>query len=217
MDTTTPASTRSPNRRALLKGAVWAAPAVAAGIAAPAYAASFECAPQTAAQIQSSFAFKPGTNNAIIENWTQTRSAGAPQVRFASNANNLANAAFLQDDPSTASATTTTLLSPAVCLGPGTYAFAFDSSLYHANARNAELTASVLDAATSAVLGNTITFKTTTGSQTLRTGDVITVRVAQRTQIQFRYRWVVDSGGTTGTARYGDDIAVTAPRVAKTA
>jgi hypothetical protein len=202
-----------------MKGMAWAAPVAVAGIAAPAFAVSYECSPQTAGAIQSSFAYTPTTNNVRITNWDQTRTpASAPEVRFATDANGVASAAFLIDDPTTTSSTTTTLLSPTACLGPGTYTFSFNSSLYNANTRNVQLTANVLNTANSAVLGNTITFKTTTASDvTRRTNDTIIVKVVERTQIRFRYRWIVDEGVTSGTARFGDDIGVTAPQVRKTA
>ena len=206
-DTDRPA--RSASRRGLMKGVAWAAPSVAVAMAAPAVAASAECAPQSASAIQQSFSF-----NGSITNWTQQRTTNAPAVEFSASYNGLANSALLVADPPSNVTSTTTLLSPAACLAPGTYTFRFNSRLYNANPRNLQLRADVISAATSAsVSTGTVTFATTSGAVSSRTGDIVTVTVRQRTQVRFRYRW---DFLTTGTGA-GDDIAVSAPTVAKTA
>lgn len=216
MDTAPEVRPRTVLRRALVKGVAWAAPVVATSAVAPAYAASFECAPMSADEIQSLFAYAPATDRQTITSWTQTLSDGAPRVFYSSDANGVANAAFLQDDPGTTDQTTTTMVSQAACLGPGTYTFAFTSSLYQKNSRKVSLTANVLDGSTNAVLGNTVSFKTASGDTVQRPEDQIVITVRQRTQIHFRFRWVIDARGLL-INRPADDIGVSAVRVRKTA
>jgi hypothetical protein len=209
MNATDAQTPQRPSRRSLMKGAAWAAPTAAVGFAAPAFAASIDCTPQSAAQVQQASQF-----NGSIANWVQDRSPGsAPAVEFNSSYNGLTNVAVLIADPPAFTESTTALRSPIACLAPGTYTFRFNSRLYNANPRNLRLRADVVNEATGAVIGNTIDYTTTSGAVSSRANDTVTVTVAQRTQVRFRYRWTFTASGSGA----GDDVAVSAPTVAKIA
>ncbi|UQN31049.1 hypothetical protein [Brachybacterium kimchii] len=197
------------HRRSLVKGVAWTTPAIVVSTAAPAYAASANCTPQSASQVQQSFTFTSG-----ISKWTMSRDPStAPAVEYSSSYNNLANAAVLVADPPANVTSTTTLQSPTACLAPGTYAFKFDSRLYNANPRNLQLRADVVLQDTGATTGNLINFTTTSGAISSRTGDTVTITITQKAQIRFRFRWTFATSGTGA----GDDIGVSAPTVTKTA
>lgn len=197
------------SRRTLVTGAAWSAPVVMLAVAAPAQAASANCTPQAAATIQTNWQF-----NGNLGTWTTARTPGtAPVVEYSGTYNGLPAAALVVADPPTGVASSTTLTSVAACLAPGTYTFTFDARLYNANPRNLTLTASVRNVNSPATPLATTSFTTTTGNATSRNGNVLTVIVAQRTSVQFVYAWTFT---TTGTGA-GDDIAVNAPRIAKTA
>ncbi|MBS3177255.1 MULTISPECIES: hypothetical protein [unclassified Pseudoclavibacter] len=196
-------------RRTLVMGAAWSVPTVMLAVGAPAASASANCTPQAAATIQANWQF-----NGNLGTWTTARTPGtAPVVEYSGTYNGLPAAALVVADPPTGVASSTTLTSVTACLAPGTYTFTFDARLYNANPRNLTLTASVRNVNSPATPLATTSFTTTTGAATSRNGNVLTVTVTQRTSVQFVYAWTFTATGTGA----GDDIAVNAPRIAKTA
>lgn len=121
---------RSVPRRALARGVAWSAPALLASTAAPAFAVSQECTPQSVSQATTALAFTGNT----LGQWTQKSTTDptgrtAPRV-LPGSANlgtapywqfwNQANTAAVVDDPPTNVGATIVLTSPAVCLNRGT-------------------------------------------------------------------------------------------------
>lgn len=208
-------ATAPTTRRALVKGAAWALPTASIALAAPAYALSAECVPDSATAMQSRLAFASG-----FPRWTvglSSSDAVAPEYKdpytpgaFNASQLKLAQSAVVEKDPPSGKTMTATMTSAALCLGPGTYVFSFDSLIYNANPRTARLRADVVDAGSLSSLGATVDFMTSTTSNNVSSrSDRITVTVSQRTQVNFRFRWSFDNTDS-GT---GDDIAVNAPKV----
>ena len=210
----TPAAPRGPGRRSLVRGAAWAAPIAMVGIAAPALAASAQCAPQTATTVQSAWSFTTPTPS--INRWTASYQpvALSPGIRYHDDYHGLLHVALLTDNPPGTGEHISTLLSPVACLAPGTYRFTFDARLVHSNPRPIRLEADVMYSTTGTAVGNTVHLVTTSGVNPTSHTETVTITISQRTSVRFRYRWIFD-GGYSGSL-VADDIGVSAPRVAQT-
>jgi hypothetical protein len=211
-----------PSRRALARGVAWTTPALVVSAAAPAFAVSMECAPQTASQIQSALAFEDG-----LPRYTQKRDPAsvlnpAPQVRFEKDYYGAPNVVAMFDDPPNPlfppSKIATTLTSTSICVGRGTYNIAFYVLVYNANPRNVTLNTRMLNADTSATLVSGPAVQSTdTSSRDITTRSVtLTFSVPERTRIALELVWSFDPA-SGGLGRTGDDIGVTSPKVTKTA
>lgn len=210
-----------PSRRALARGVAWTTPALVVSAAAPAFAVSTECAPQTASQIQSALAFAAG-----LPRYTQKLDpAGglypAPPARFESDYYGTPNVVAMFDDPpntSLISKIETTLTSSPICVARGTYTIAFNALVYNANPRNVTLNTRVLNAGSSATLMSGPAVQSTESSSRDITNRSIslTFAVAERTRIAFELLWsFVPRWDLIKQA--GDDIGVTSPKVTKKA
>jgi hypothetical protein len=220
-------------RRALVRGAAWAAPTFLAATAAPAVAASSECTPVPPTASTFSFGTFGGTGSKGFPNWTVSfsptnaftngtvGSAAGPLVQSATATGyewvNFTNGALLQDDPAnTAAASVTYTSDQAICLARGTYSVSTTVMALRQNARTLTLEGYFVDATSRVKLAESGTLQevATGGSPsdlTVRT-RTMSMTITERRNVRFVYVWRFPTG--TGA---GNDIAVRAPHVTKTA
>lgn len=195
-------------RRTLLRGAAWSVPAVGLVVAAPAAVASAECAPESPAAITSAWSF-----DGSFGVWRQSRTGPtAPRAVYADQYGTLSQVALMSADPPANVNSSTQLITPATCFGPGTYSIAFDAALDSTNPRPVTFTVFVRNVTTGTGLVRSASITTTTGGLS-STSQSLTMTLARRTLVDVTYDWTF-AGTPTGAA---GDVAATAPRITRTA
>lgn len=234
---------RTPSRRQVARGAAWAVPTLVVGTAAPALAAS-GCIPVTGSTLTAQLAFggasgangwtaggsgsfygstaRPNWASTYTQNGANNSVTGCSSRPFPSNSIALGTSStdgvvIGNPDPSRADGRLT--YSKTLCLGPGTYALAYDwvSLTYNSVGSTLRLTAT-RDGGTAATIGSDVIAQpgnatsnqfgsgSRSGSLTVPTSNTYT----------FTYTWTFTVATSYGSVNdcptFANDIAVTAPR-----
>lgn len=222
------------SRRTLARGAAWAAPTIAVGAAAPAYAASpCACAPTLACPVPAAALTFGGALNqngwlvtvqgsfsgSAVEyqsSWSPATGPNAacnPGVDPGGGGGSLANAVIGQGDPGASGASIT--YAKSLCLEAGrSYTATFTYATYAINNRAQTLTAEVLDCS-GARIGTAATITAPARSRNTQGVGTFTFAGSPSRRHTFRYTWTFPTTPTsyTGCDRFANDIGVTAPTI----